>query len=326
MPSPEHRLAVLGILVDRKMNPPYSKEQVDRLASILHTDLAYHGLYAHTWGCKQSLFVEEKVLRDEDNPINVKVPKMTWAFLPSPTIQRCIFQRLRARPFIRKEYTKALSDIIQVIRTGNVNITVGDEDEPEEDLGEEEHTDRASLNSLATSAKHFREEGSEVDDREKKKQHLQDAGTSSDVGDQVVNIDCPGDEVPAAKYPNPFKEFKESAPKAKGFIIIGHPGIGKSIFLFYVLLLRLQASKPTILVTHPDKVTLFLQHGIFSISMADFKAAVHIIPNTAWCLVGCNESLKTVPEAIFNTPFFILHAALPKRKHLQWQNKAIGIF
>ncbi|KAK0463201.1 uncharacterized protein EV420DRAFT_1523250 [Desarmillaria tabescens] len=59
--------------------------------------------------------------------------------------------------------------------------------------------------------------------------------------------------------------------------------------------------------------------------MADFKDVVHVIPTTAWCLVDTNESLETVPEAIYNTPFFILQAALPKRKHLEWQNKVIGI-
>ncbi len=59
--------------------------------------------------------------------------------------------------------------------------------------------------------------------------------------------------------------------------------------------------------------------------MADFEDAAQVIPTTAWCLVDANESLETVPETIFNTPFFILQAALPKRKHLQWQNKTFGI-
>ncbi|KAK0463204.1 uncharacterized protein EV420DRAFT_1160643 [Desarmillaria tabescens] len=295
-------------------------ESLDWLASIMHRSLAYQYLYPEIWGCKQ-LFVEEEVLRDEDNRINVKVPKITWAFRPSLNTRERIFQRLRTRPFIRKEYTRALSNIIQAVRSGNENITVGDEDQSEEGFGEEEHADRTSVD---LRAKRFREEGPDVDDREKKKQHLQDTRTSSDVGDEIMTIDCPSDEVPA-KYPNPFLEYKESAPKVKGFIITGHPGIGKSIFLYYVLLLRLQASKPTILVTHPEKVTVFLRRGVFSISMADFEDVIQVIPATAWCLVDTSESLKTVPAAIYNTPFFVLQATAPKRKHLEWQNKVLGV-
>ncbi len=52
---------------------------------------------------------------------------------------------------------------------------------------------------------------------------------------------------------------------------------------------------------------------------------MQVIPINAWCLVDTNESLQTVPALISNTPFFILQAALPKRKHLQWANKTIGI-
>ncbi|KAK0236900.1 hypothetical protein EDD85DRAFT_591136 [Armillaria nabsnona] len=211
--------------------------------------------------------------------------------------------------------------------TGNENITVGDEEEPEEEgLGEEfeEHTDRVSLDTSATSGKRVCEEGPDVDGRGSKKQHLQDTGTSSDLSEQAMTIDCLVAQKPA-KYPNPFLMSK-AASKVKGFIITGHPGIGKTIFLYYVLLLRLQASQSTILITHPEKVIVFLKHGAFSISMADFEDAAQVIPTTAWCLVDANESLETVPETIFNTPFFILQAALPKRKHLQWQNKTFGIF
>ncbi|PBK71841.1 hypothetical protein ARMSODRAFT_1083199 [Armillaria solidipes] len=304
------------------------EENIDWLASIIHPTPAYQRLFRDTWGCNRPPFVEEEVLRDENNRANVKVPQKTWAFLDS-TMHNRFFQRLRTRPFIRREYEQALSDILQAVMTGNENITVGDEEEPEEGgLGEEfeEHTDRASLDTSATSGKHVREEGSDVDGRESKKQHLQDTGTSSDLGEQAMTIDCLVDQKPA-EYSNPFLRYKDSkaASKVKGFIITGHPGIGKTIFLYYVLLLRLQASQPTILITHPERVIVFLRRGPFSISMADFEDAMQVIPTTAWCLVDANESLETVPETIINTPFFILQAALPKRKHLQWANKTIGI-
>ncbi|KAK0431672.1 hypothetical protein EV421DRAFT_1926021 [Armillaria borealis] len=323
----KHTLSVHAAFFD--VNFEQCGGHLDWLASIMHRCLAYQSLYRINWGSGHSPFVEEEVPRDDgDHRINLKVPKTTWAFHPHHIIEIHFFQKLRTRPFIRREYRQALSDILQAVRTGNENITVGDQDEPESEenlgIGEEEHTDQMSLDTPA-GAKRFREEMLDVqaDVRERKKQRLQDTGTTFDVDNQVENIDRTDEQAPA-EYPNPFQGV-ESTPKVKGFIITGHPGIGKSIFLYYVLVLRLQASKPTILVTHPDKVTVFLRHGVYSILMTDFEEVIPAIPTTAWCLVDTNESLETVPAPISGTPFFILQAALPKRKHLQWANKTIGI-
>ncbi|PBK92689.1 hypothetical protein ARMGADRAFT_1080759 [Armillaria gallica] len=306
MSCSKHTLAVKATVLDR--DPVrYAECPIDRLASIMHPSLAYWHIYLENWGSGVSPFIQEEVPRDDkDVRINVKVPKKTWAFCPDSAISDFLFERLRTRPFVRREYEQALSDILEVVRTGKKNITVGNEDEyeaePEEqDIGEEEHIDQMSLDPAVTDTKRFREEESDFANiREQKKRHL---GTTFDIGNQVGTID----ESPV-EYLNPFQEVdSESALKAKGFVIMGHPGIGKTIFLYYVLLLRLQASQPTILVTHPDKVTIFLRHGVFFVSMTDFEDVMHVIPTNAWCLVDANET------------------ALPKRKHLRWANKTIGI-
>ncbi|KAK0236904.1 hypothetical protein EDD85DRAFT_591180 [Armillaria nabsnona] len=273
----KHSLSVEAVFFDA--NFEQFEGHLDWLASIMRRCLAYQSLYRINWGSKLSPFVEEEVPRDDgDHRINLKVPKTTWAFRPEHITEIHSFQRLRTRPFIRREYRQALSDILQAVRTGNGNITVGDQDELEPEgshgFGEEEHTDQMSLDT-PTGAKCFREEM--PDDRARKTQHLQDTGTTFD--NQVETIDSTDDQVPA-EYPNPFQGV-ESTPKVKGFIITGHPGIGKSIFLCYVLVLRLQASKPTILVTHPDKVTAFLRQGVYSILMTDFEEVIPAIPATA---------------------------------------------
>ncbi|KAK0216046.1 hypothetical protein IW262DRAFT_1464536 [Armillaria fumosa] len=307
--SSRHTLKVHAAI--REGNSGRFEENIDWLTSIIHPTTAYPLLFREIWGYARPPFVEEEVLRDEDNRANVKVPKKTWAF-DTAAIHKRIFQRWRTRPFIRREYEQALSDILQAAITGNENITVGDEDElEEEELGGEfeEHADRASLDPSATSGKRIRDEELYVDHKERKKQRLQDAWTSSDLNEQLMTIDRPVKQKPTT-YPNPFLRSKDSnsASKVKGVIITGQPGIGKTIFLYYVLLLRLQASQPTILVTHPERVD-----------------AMYIVPATAWCLVDTNESLETVPAPISNAPFFILQAASPKAKHFQWANKTIGI-
>ncbi|KAK0431669.1 hypothetical protein EV421DRAFT_1852854 [Armillaria borealis] len=170
-----------------------------------------------------------------------------------------------------------------------------------------------------------REEDS-TDDREKKRQRLDDGehGESS------------------PQYANPF-QGQEIDTKLKGYVVLGHRGIGelsecsfyirpvtltmpgKSIFLYYILLLRLQAKQPTILVRHPEKVTVFLQQGVFSVSMADFTSVAKLIPDTAWCLIDSNQMLQGVPLSITETPFFIVQAARARIDHLQWKNQVVGI-
>ncbi len=221
----KHRLSVEAVFFDA--NFEQFEGHLDWLASIMRRCLAYQSLYRINWGSELSPFVEEEVPRDDrDHRINLKVPKTTWAFDPIYIIEIHFFQRLRTRPFIRREYRQALSDILQAIRTGNGNITVGDQDEPEPEeifgIGDEEHTDQMSLDT-PTGAKRFREEM--LDDRARKKQHLQDTRAGTTFDNQVETIDSTDEQVPA-EYPNPFQGV-ESTPKVKGFIITGHPGIGK---------------------------------------------------------------------------------------------------
>ncbi|KAK0189693.1 hypothetical protein F5146DRAFT_635503 [Armillaria mellea] len=106
----------------------------------------------------------------------------------------------------------------------------------------------------------------------------------------------------------------------KGYIVLRHRGIGKSIFLYYIWLSRLQAKQakqPTILVRHPQKVTVFLQHGVFSVSMADLTSVAELIPDNTWCLIDSNQMLQGVPLSITETPFFILQAARSRIDHIQ---------
>ncbi len=228
MSCSKHTLAVKATVLDR--DPVrYAEYHIDRLASIMYPSLAYRHIYLENWGSGVSPFVQEEVPRDDkDVRMNVKVPEKTWAFCPDSAIGDFLFERLRTRPFVRREYEQALSDILEVVRTGQKNITVGNEDEyeaePEEQaIGEEleEHIDQMSLVPAVTGTKRFREQESDFADiKEQKKRHL---GTTFDIGNQVGTID----ESPV-EYLNPFQEVdSESALKAKGFVIMGHPGIGK---------------------------------------------------------------------------------------------------
>ncbi len=101
---------------------------------------------------------------------------------------------------------------------------------------------------------------------------------------------------------------------------------GKSIFLYYILLLRLQAKKPTILVLNPNVVTVFLQQGVFSVAIAHFNSVAMLIPDSAWCLVDSNQELKHPPQFIIQSPFFIVQAASPIKDHISWKDKTLGVW
>ncbi|PBK71842.1 hypothetical protein ARMSODRAFT_1016834 [Armillaria solidipes] len=270
----------------------------------------YTQIYRDIWCDQRSPFIKEEVLRDDpQSRAYVTVPNTTWVFRSTPAMNADVLELLQTRPFIREEYGIALHDIITAARTGNTKITVPfDRDEDEEFSDEEEEFLDADEQVPSTSSeptvgmRRSREEDS-TDDREKKKQRLDDGehGESS------------------PQYANPF-QGQEIDTKLKGYVVLGHRGIGelsecssyirpvtptmlgKSIFLYYILLLRLQAKQPTILVRHPEKVTVFLQQGVFSVSMADFTSVAKLIPDNAWCL-----------------------AARARIDHLQWKNQVVGI-
>ncbi|KAK0236901.1 hypothetical protein EDD85DRAFT_591153 [Armillaria nabsnona] len=290
----------------------------------------YTQIYRDIWCNQQSPFIKEEVLRDDpQSRADVTLPNTTWVFRPTPAMNADVLELLQTRPFIREEYGTALYNIIKATRTGKTKITVPldgyeDEefsDEEEESLDAEEQV--PSTSSEPTIGMRRSHEEDSTDDREKKKQRLDDGEHGE-------------------SHANPF-QGQEIDTKLKGYIVLGHRGIGelskcrfyirpmiltipgKSIFLYYVLLLRLQAKQPTILVRHPEKVTVFLQQGVFSVSMDDFTSVAKLIPDNAWCLVDSNQMLQGVPLSITEAPFFIVQAARARRDHLDWQNQVVGI-
>ncbi|KAK0463202.1 uncharacterized protein EV420DRAFT_1639354 [Desarmillaria tabescens] len=252
----------------------------------------------------EKMLFSNKVLRDDPQPrADVTVPPTTWVFRPTPAIKADVLELLQTRPFIREEYEDALQDIITAATTGNTKMTVpfdrdDDEefsDDEEESLEDEEQVPPSS-SEPTTGKRRFREEDS-TDDREKKKQRLDDGGRSK----------------PSPQYTNPFRGQQIDTKLIRGYVVLGHRGIGKTIFLYYILLLRLQANQPTIL------------QGVFSVSMADFMDVAKLIPDNAWCLVDSNETLQGVPLPITKSSFFIIQAARARKDHLQWQNQVLGI-
>ncbi|KAK0216047.1 hypothetical protein IW262DRAFT_190949 [Armillaria fumosa] len=173
----------------------------------------YTQIYQDIWCDQQSPFIKEEVLRDDlQSRANVTVPETTWVLSPTPAMTADVLELLQTRPFIREEYGIALRNIIKAAMTGKTKITVpsdrcSDEefsDEEEESLDVEEQV--TSPSSEPTIGMRRTREEDFPDDREKKKQRLDD--------DKHGEL-----------YANPF-QGQEIDTKLKGYIVLGHRGIG----------------------------------------------------------------------------------------------------
>jgi len=143
-------------------------------------------------------------------------------------------------------------------------------------------------------------------------------------------------------FANPFLDLSADFVSEMGaFILLGHPGIGdlsrflnriesyyiplgKTIWLYLALVLRLEAGLPTIFQSLPNRLFFFNDEGVhilkysLSASAMDFKAE---FPPSTWCLVDSNLELNTVPGFIRNLSLFVVQASSPRPERIEWEKK-----
>ncbi|THV07168.1 hypothetical protein K435DRAFT_742812 [Dendrothele bispora CBS 962.96] len=108
------------------------------------------------------------------------------------------------------------------------------------------------------------------------------------------------------------------------FIVLGTPGIGKSLFLYYVLVERLLAGLPTCFQTSPGFYTFWCEEGVFRIPLDDRfrRQVVMAIPDDAWFLVDSNEMYPTPHGMLKDVKACVVQAASPRDNHIRWTDKA----
>jgi len=106
-------------------------------------------------------------------------------------------------------------------------------------------------------------------------------------------------------YLNPFSNISATLSVSKGgFILIGHPGIGKTVWLIVMLILRLQAGLATIYQSKVDYIYVFNDEGVFKFYCGPkgdpdwYEIERHTtLPSTMWALIDSNQNLIEVPLA-----------------------------
>ncbi|CCL99886.1 uncharacterized protein FIBRA_01911 [Fibroporia radiculosa] len=112
--------------------------------------------------------------------------------------------------------------------------------------------------------------------------------------------------------------------------VTGSPGNGKSLFQHFILGLRLNAKRPTIVQFQQDCIYLFAAHGVFTITGAtleDSRVATRLgllVPD-AWCLVDSNLDMILPTRFVRNTLLTVIQAASAREKRLDWLGKGSAI-
>ncbi|KAK7041756.1 hypothetical protein VNI00_009045 [Paramarasmius palmivorus] len=120
-------------------------------------------------------------------------------------------------------------------------------------------------------------------------------------------------------------------PLRQGVTVVGILGIGKSLFLIYILVERLLLGLETCIQIQEGKMTLWCADGAFDIPIDDdFKTVVSqtqkgaLLPASTWYLLDSNAQILKPPEAIQCSHARIVQASSPKSARLDWMDKAYG--
>lgn len=129
-----------------------------------------------------------------------------------------------------------------------------------------------------------------------------------------------------APFENPFLNIPIGLVSENwAFVLLGNPGIGKTVFLYVLLVLRLQARLPTIYQSRDSHLYYFADNGVFLIHLIPGLIAINFksqfSPST-WCLIDSNQSLDTVPVFIQDLDLFIVQASSPRTHRFEWTKKA----
>ncbi|KAF8634335.1 hypothetical protein AX17_004213 [Amanita inopinata Kibby_2008] len=132
------------------------------------------------------------------------------------------------------------------------------------------------------------------------------------------------DDIDPAPLENLFLDLPDRVEKNMGYVLLGDPGIGKTAFLYVLLVLRLQARLPTIYLSRPSYLYYFANNGVYLFNLTPYPIAGTFeswFHKSTWCLIDSNWSLDTVPGPILDLNLFIVQASSPRPHRYTWIDK-----
>ncbi|KAK7447717.1 hypothetical protein VKT23_013973 [Stygiomarasmius scandens] len=267
----------------------------------VHSSLQH--LYKLAWNDKD----RKSLIRLEDSDLDFQYESL----IPTAGFDE---MSMGLRVLITPEYKAALSDAKCWFSGGEIPPIIREDKEGGDEEGEE--TGREETRREKTGREETRREKTTRGDNKR-----EDKGEDSYLF--VAGMDDvemgPCEEKVAWSINHPNRKF---------FIVVGTPGvavIGKSLFLYYILVERLLARLPTCFQTVPAFFSYWCEEGVFRIPLPVGEEGVEIrdaIPTNAWFLVDSNDSLPTPGAMLKRVNACVVQAASPRVEHLQWTEKA----
>jgi RHS (Retrotransposon Hot Spot) family protein len=105
------------------------------------------------------------------------------------------------------------------------------------------------------------------------------------------------------------------------FVLTGQPGIGKTTFLLYLLIERLQRKSPTVVQTESSYFLLFDEVGVHRVGVEGYNS--YAIPTGAWALMDSNEDVVKPCQAFLSaTQAMVIQASSPQsRRWKDWKTR-----
>ncbi|KZT03447.1 uncharacterized protein LAESUDRAFT_762019 [Laetiporus sulphureus 93-53] len=119
-------------------------------------------------------------------------------------------------------------------------------------------------------------------------------------------------------------DLRYASHPSGGVLITGHPGIGKSLFLQYVLVMRILQGEPILYQHQPDCVYLFHGKGVFRLPTDRLEAVSRAAQleqfSDAFALVDVSGELEEPAKNLLSqrSPFFLIAAVPPRTGERPW--------
>ncbi|KAI0321152.1 hypothetical protein OF83DRAFT_1100897 [Amylostereum chailletii] len=148
----------------------------------------------------------------------------------------------------------------------------------------------------------------------------------------------PAEPAPAEPFPESFKDLESicdpskttdlltKPPRYQGVCVTGHPGIGKTIFNVFILLICLARGQCVMIQFSKHRIYVFDHDGVYAFEDRDFakqKGSLGAFPPRLWCLVDCNSDIQSVPLIFPHISHYIIQTAFDMDAHFKWRKHSV---
>ncbi|KIM89450.1 hypothetical protein PILCRDRAFT_2664 [Piloderma croceum F 1598] len=128
-------------------------------------------------------------------------------------------------------------------------------------------------------------------------------------------------------FEKPFLDKQSSMIGA--VMLLEHPGIGKSLWQLFVLVLRILAGRPTIYHFEPEICYVFDADGLYEVNFGTIGGLQSLgrwqfnkaVSPQYWCLGNSSQTVRDVPPFLASLRVFLVQSTSPHIERIEWRKK-----